>query len=157
MTACTTRRSFLRRTGAWLGASTLGLRAAQENFRTVSIIHTTDLHGHILPTRNYDGVENLGGFARCATRIREWRRMFSDSLLVDLGDVWQGTPETHINQGNLMMRLFNLLDYDAWTLGNHDFDWGRAVLESNLALSHAPILTGNIAVDGKAPGSPTGS
>jgi len=157
MIAHTTRRGFLRGTGAWLGAAALGLRAGEQNFRTVSIIHTTDLHGHIVPTRSYDGVENLGGFARCATRIREWRRAFPHSLLVDLGDVWQGTPESHINQGKLMMRIFNLLDYDAWTLGNHDFDWGREVLEGNLALSKPPVLTGNIAVDGKTPGSLDGA
>lgn len=157
MTTLSTRRDFLRRTAAWLGASSLGLRATGQNFRTVSIIHTTDLHGHILPTRSYDGMENLGGFARCATRIREWRRLFPHSLLVDLGDVWQGTPESHITRGNLMMRLFNLLDYDAWTLGNHDFDWGRAALEANLALSKAAVLTGNITVDGKPPGSLDGA
>ena len=136
----------------WLGASLAGLRADRENFHTVSIIHTTDLHGHIVPTRTYEGVENVGGFARCATRIRQWRRETPDSLLVDVGDVWQGTAESYLEKGMLMMRLFNLLEYDAWTLGNHDFDWGRGALEANLALSMPAVLTGNLRVDGKASG-----
>jgi 2',3'-cyclic-nucleotide 2'-phosphodiesterase (5'-nucleotidase family) len=147
------RRRFLGGAGAWLGASLAGLRADRENIHTVSIIHTTDLHGHIAPTRTYEGVENVGGFARCATRIRQWRREKPDSLLVDLGDVWQGTAESYLEKGRLMMRLFNLLEYDAWTLGNHDFDWGRGALEANFALSKPAVLTGNLRVDGKSPGA----
>ena len=54
--------------------------------------------------------------------------------------------------GNLMIGLFNRLGYDAWTLGNHDFDWGPEVLERNLALSKPPVLTGNLRVDGKPTG-----
>jgi 2',3'-cyclic-nucleotide 2'-phosphodiesterase (5'-nucleotidase family) len=151
------RRRFLGGAGAWLGASLAGLRADRENFHTVSIIHTTDLHGHIVPTRTYEGLENVGGFARCATRIRQWRREKPDSLLVDLGDVWQGTAESYLEKGRLMMRLFNLLEYDAWTLGNHDFDWGRGALEANLALTKPAVLTGNLRVDGKAPGALEGA
>ncbi|MCU0751896.1 MAG: bifunctional metallophosphatase/5'-nucleotidase [Akkermansiaceae bacterium] len=151
------RRRFLGGAGAWLGASLAGLRADRENFHTVSIIHTTDLHGHIVPTRTYEGLENVGGFARCATRIRQWRREKPDSLLVDLGDVWQGTAESYLEKGRLMMRLFNLLEYDAWTLGNHDFDWGRGALEANLALSKPAVLTGNLRVDGKVPGALDGA
>lgn len=139
--------------GAWLGCSAAGLRAGDGNFRTVSIFHTTDLHGHILPTKTYEGVENVGGFARCASRIRQWRRESPHSLLVDLGDVYQGTAESLLNQGGLMIGLFNRLGYDAWTLGNHDFDWGPEALEKNLALSRCPILTGNIRIGGKTPGA----
>ncbi|RPJ34964.1 MAG: bifunctional metallophosphatase/5'-nucleotidase [Verrucomicrobiaceae bacterium] len=147
------RRCFLRGAGAWLGAAAAGIRADTEKFRTVSIFHTTDLHGHIVPTRTYEGVENVGGFARCATCIRQWRRESPHSLLVDLGDVYQGTAESLLNQGKLMIGLFNQLGYDAWALGNHDFDWGPEALERNLALSKSPILSGNIRVSGKPPGT----
>lgn len=151
------RRRFLGQAGAWLGAGTLGLRAAGGNATTISIFHTTDLHGHIVPTHTYEGVTNVGGFARCATLIRRWRRESPHSLLVDLGDVWQGTPESTLNRGGLMMGLFNRLGYDAWTMGNHDFDWGRETLEENLRLSKSPILTGNIRVGGKPPGALDGA
>ncbi len=152
-----TRRQFLTRTGGWLGASALGLRANSETTRTVSIFHTTDLHGHIVPTQTYSGIPDVGGFARCATCIRQWRRESPHSLLVDIGDVYQGTAESLNNRGNLMIGLFNRLGYDAWTLGNHDFDWGPEALEKNLALSTSPILTGNIRVAGKAPGTLDGA
>ena len=58
------------------------VHAAAENFRTISIFHTTDLHGHIMPTRSYEGVTDVGGLARCATQIRQWRRESPHSLLV---------------------------------------------------------------------------
>ena len=55
--------------------------------------------------------------------------------------------------GQLMFELFNALGYDAWTLGNHDFDWGPEKLEANLALSKAAVLTANLERGGKAAGA----
>ena len=91
--------------------------------RTISIFHTTDLHGRILPTSTYEGLDDVGGFARCATCIRQWRRESPHSLTVDVGDVVQGTPVSLHRGGRLLIELFNRLGYDAWALGNHDFDW----------------------------------
>jgi 2',3'-cyclic-nucleotide 2'-phosphodiesterase (5'-nucleotidase family) len=152
-----TRRRFLTGTGAWLGAFSTGIGQDVEKFRTISIFHTTDLHGHIVPTHTYAGVENVGGFARCATCIRQWRKESPYSLTLDIGDVYQGTAESLINGGNLMIGLFNRLGYDAWTLGNHDFDWGPEALEKNLSLSKPPVLTGNIRVHDKTPGTLEGA
>jgi len=146
------RRQFLSSTGIWLGASAMGY-ANSAKLRTISLIHTTDLHGHILPTVTYGGHKNVGGFARCVTLIRRWRLENPDSLLLDLGDVFQGTAESLLSEGNLMIRIFNRLNYDAWTLGNHDFDWGPEVLEKNLTLSQAPILTGNLTLGVRRPGN----
>lgn len=147
------RRKFLAGTGAWLGASALGFGAGEGTTKTISIFHTTDLHGHILPTRTYGGMPDVGGFARCASCIRQWRKEAPDSLLLDIGDVYQGTAESLLNGGKLMIGLFNRLGYDAWTLGNHDFDWGPELLETNLGLSKSPVLTGNLERGGKTPGS----
>jgi 5'-nucleotidase / UDP-sugar diphosphatase len=151
--AVATRRHFIAGTGAWLGASAFSFAAEQQDTKTVSIFHTTDLHGHIVPTQSYTGVMDVGGFARCASCIRQWRQQSPDSLLVDIGDVYQGTAESLINGGKLMIGLFNRLGYDAWTLGNHDFDWGAEILEGNLAISKSPILTGNIERSGQKAGS----
>ena len=93
---------------------------------TISLFNTTDLHGHILPTQSYEGVENLGGFARCATQIKQWRTEQPHSILLDIGDVYQGTPESRASDGQLLINLFNKLNYDAWVIGNHEFDWGFA-------------------------------
>jgi 2',3'-cyclic-nucleotide 2'-phosphodiesterase (5'-nucleotidase family) len=152
-----TRRRLLAGTGAWLGASALGFGSESDKSKTVSIFHTTDLHGHILPTHTYGGMPDVGGFARCVSCIRQWRKDTPDSLLLDIGDVYQGTAESLLNGGKLMIGLFNRLGYDAWTLGNHDFDWGPELLEDNLKLSKSPILTGNLELKGKTPGSLDGA
>jgi 2',3'-cyclic-nucleotide 2'-phosphodiesterase (5'-nucleotidase family) len=151
------RRRFITGTGAWLGASALGFSADGIRTKTISIFHTTDLHGHIVPTQTYSGLQDVGGFARCASCIRQWRKQSPDSLLVDIGDVYQGTAESLVNSGALMIGLFNRLGYDAWTLGNHDFDWGPEALEKNLTLSKSPVLTGNLERGGKSPGALDGA
>lgn len=141
------RRNFLAGTGAWLAAGAIPAPAEETaGTRTISILHTTDLHGHILPTRDYDSNPDLGGLARCATAIRQWRQTNPHTLLVDIGDVCQGTAVSHASRGALLMRLFNHLGYDAWTLGNHDFDWGPEALSANLGLSQAAVLGANLSL-----------
>jgi len=112
--------------------------------RTISIFHTTDLHGRILPTSTYEGLDDVGGLARCASCIRQWRKESPHSLTVDVGDLWQGTAASIHRDGKVMVELLNRLGYDAWALGNHDFDWGPEVIEANLALSEPPVLTANM-------------
>jgi 2',3'-cyclic-nucleotide 2'-phosphodiesterase (5'-nucleotidase family) len=151
------RREFLSGAGAlgglaWLDPESI-LRADElGRARTISIFHTTDLHGHILPSSTYEGLDDVGGLARCATCIREWRRMSPHSLTVDVGDVVQGTATSLRSDGRLMIDLFNRLGYDAWALGNHDFDWGPEALAGLLETSEAPVLTANLTRGGKNPG-----
>lgn len=154
-----TRRMFLSTTGALAGSAALAppaeVRAAVEagRARTVSVFHTTDLHGNILPTKTYEGLSDVGGLARCASCIRQWRRESPHSLLVDAGDVVQGTPVSLESRGGLVIDLFNELGYDAWVLGNHDFDWGPEPLAANLERSKSPILTANLELAGRTPES----
>lgn len=150
------RRNFLLGGGAWVGGALIARAVAERRAKTISIFHTTDLHGHILPSQTYEGVGDVGGLARCASQIREWRQRCPDSLLVDIGDVYQGTPVGLASDGRIMIDLFNRLGYDAWTIGNHDFDWGPEVLEGSLELSKCPVLCGNIKLGGKNVGQTGG-
>jgi 5'-nucleotidase / UDP-sugar diphosphatase len=152
-----TRRDFLKlagRAGLLTAFPTLASASAalEPGMVCISILHTTDLHGHILPTSDYDGTTNLGGLARCVTQIQRWRRQNPNSILVDVGDVYQGTEVSLRNKGGLMIDLFNHLNYDAWVIGNHEFDWGIEPFHDALRKSAMPVLAANMSFEGTLAG-----
>jgi 2',3'-cyclic-nucleotide 2'-phosphodiesterase/3'-nucleotidase len=150
------RREFLRLLAGASLASALPswLRAAEvaQDLVTISILHTTDLHGHILPTVDYRGRPNLGGLARCITKVRRWQEENPNSILIDIGDVYQGTEFALSDQGRMMIDLFNLLRYDAWIIGNHEFDWGIEPFLRAVERSEMPVLAANTLLQGKPAG-----
>ena len=151
------RREFLRLLAGATLASALPSRGRAteipaQDLVTISILHTTDLHGHILLTSDYDGRPDLGGLARCVTQIRRWRSENPHSLLLDLGDVYQGTQFALSDEGRSMIDLFNLLRYDAWIIGNHEFDWGIDPFLRALARSRMPVLAANTILEGNPAG-----
>lgn len=117
----------------------------------IVILHTTDVHGHILPTTDYDGNEGVGGLLRAATFIREVRATEPNVLLLDGGDLYQGSAESFLARGRIMNTAIAWLGYDAWVVGNHEFDWSVETLAETLTGCSVPALGANI---GARPGRP---
>ncbi|HUJ12134.1 MAG TPA: bifunctional UDP-sugar hydrolase/5'-nucleotidase [Verrucomicrobiae bacterium] len=112
----------------------------------LTILCTCDLHGHVLPTEDYEGQTNLGGIARCATVIRQVRSHEKNVLLLDVGDTLQGTALSYWSDGQVMVICLNQLHYDAWAWGNHEFDWGLEKLAACAEQAEMPVLNANVRV-----------
>ncbi|WP_026777792.1 bifunctional UDP-sugar hydrolase/5'-nucleotidase [Polaribacter sp. Hel_I_88] len=121
------RRNFLKQLGgasalAMVGGLTLPSFAAKQK-RHITILHTNDTHSQIEPFKpNHHRNANKGGVARRATLIEQIRKENSNTLLLDAGDIFQGTPYFNYFGGELEFKLMSMLKYDVATIGNHDFD-----------------------------------
>src|SRR4051812_32367314 len=108
--------------------------------RTLTILHTNDLHARISPLEN-----GAGGFARLATVIQRERAGCIDCIVLNAGDLVQGSPVSTIFHGLPVFEIANLLGFDAATLGNHEFDYGWPQTQKFLKTSKYPTVTANLA------------
>jgi 2',3'-cyclic-nucleotide 2'-phosphodiesterase (5'-nucleotidase family) len=107
--------------------------------RSLSILHVNDLHSHISPGDNH-----MGGFAYLAAAIREERANCHDCILLNAGDVAQGTPVSTIFHGLPVFEIANLLGFDASTLGNHEFDYGWMQARKFIQTAKYPVVSANV-------------
>ncbi len=110
----------------------------------LTLLYTTDLHGHISGVTSEHKAELAGGLLRCATLIQEARHQNPDLLLLDGGDLFQGAAESFLTRGAKVMEIVKALGYDALVIGNHEFDWGFANLARLYAQAPMPILASNV-------------
>jgi len=121
----------------------------------LNILHTNDIHGGIAPVEasfmNPDFPPGMGGGAWIAAYVDQVRESCllngEYCLLVDCGDIWQGTPVGNYNSGDFMIEWMNSMGYDMMTLGNHDFDRGveNAIRLSGMA--DFPVVCANVVTD----------
>ncbi len=126
----------------------------------LNILHTNDVHGGIAPREasfmNPDFPPGIGGGAWIATYVNKVREDCLENgefcLLIDAGDIWQGTPVGNYNSGEFMMEWMNSMGYDMMTLGNHDFDHGAENALQKAELADFPVICTNFTqVDGVIP------
>src|SRR5689334_14499712 len=91
---------------------------------TISIIGTNDLHGGVISNDGRGGLALLDGYVRNLRAARA--RDGGGVVLLDAGDLFQGTLESNLNEGAVVISAYNALQYDAATIGNHEFDFGPA-------------------------------
>ena len=101
----------------------------------ITILHTNDTHSQIDPLPTNDKYAGKGGVARRATLVRKIRSENPNTLLIDAGDVCQGTPYFNFFKGEVEYKAMSMIGYDAGTLGNHEFDNGVASLASALTFA----------------------
>ncbi|MDP5081878.1 MAG: metallophosphatase [Winogradskyella sp.] len=142
------RRQFLQQTTAataLVGLGGLSLQSfTSSETKKITILHTNDVHSHIDPFGPDDGRNaNKGGVARRATLIDSIRKENPNTLLLDAGDIFQGTPYFNYYGGEIEFKLMSMLKYDLATIGNHDFDNGIEGLYAQLPHANFDFVSAN--------------
>lgn len=125
--------------------------AAEPQTRDLTVLGTTDVHGHVFPTSYYDDKEASLGLAKVYTLVKKFRAENPNTLLVDSGDMFQGSPlpywqarVQHDRGPNPMVLAMNAMHYDVFGVGNHDFNFGLEHLQQAQKESHFPFISCNI-------------
>lgn len=123
------RRDFIQKTVASSALLTVGGLSLSSfkplDKKHITILHTNDVHSHIDPFPPTDAKNpNMGGVSRRASLIESIRKENPNTLLLDAGDIFQGTPYFNYYGGELEFKLMSMMKYDLATMGNHDFDNG---------------------------------
>lgn len=144
------RRKFIQQmslSGLALGLSSLPIEllagGTDDDFERLTILHTNDTHSRIDPFPAGSKYEGLGGMAKRAHLVKQIRNDNEHVLLLDAGDIFQGTPYFNLYGGELEFKLMSQIGYDATTLGNHDFDAGLDGLIKQLPFANFPFLNTN--------------
>src|ERR1041385_597465 len=117
----------------------------------ITILHTNDTHSQIDPVSESDKTwAGKGGVARRATLVKRIRKENPNTLLVDAGDVFQGTPYFNFYKGEVEYKSMSMIGYDVVTLGNHDFDNGIEALAAAMKFATFEFVSANYDVRGTA-------
>ena len=148
------RRRFLKLAGAGAAGSLLlprwagGLEPGRDEIHLV-ILHTNDTHSRMDPFPLDGGpFQGLGGVARRATLIDRVRSEHANVLLLDSGDIFQGTPYFNFFKGEIEFEAMSAMDYHVTTIGNHDFDNGVAGLVDMMPHATFDFVSANYDVSG---------
>ncbi len=142
------RRAFLKQVAVGGSAASLGLLPkelfASGELVKLRVVHTNDMHYHLDPFPETDAeYPGRGGLVRLASIVARYRKENPDMLLLDAGDMFQGTPYFNYYKGDLIVKIMSQMGYDAGTLGNHEFDNGLEDILSAIQVAQFPIVSSN--------------
>lgn len=140
------RRDFIEKTAASTALMSLGLSLSSfsNDSKHLTILHTNDVHSYIDPfPADHPKNPNMGGVSRRATLIENIRKENPNVLLLDAGDIFQGTPYFNYYGGELEFKLMSMMQYDAATIGNHDFDNGLEGIVSQMPHATFDFISSN--------------
>ncbi|MDH4471895.1 MAG: metallophosphatase [Fluviicola sp.] len=146
------RRTFIHRTGIVAAGAAIApslISATGKKDQKLVVLHTNDTHSNIDPfPDNHGKYPGMGGVARRATLIEKIRAEEEHVLLLDSGDIFQGTPYFNKFKGVLEMKVLSEMKYDAATLGNHDFDIGLEGFKEAKQHATFPFVNANYDLSG---------
>jgi len=142
------RRTFIKQSIIGGGALTFGLLPselfASGELVKLTVMHTNDMHCHIDPfPSDHAEFPGKGGLTRIASIISQARKENPNLLLLDAGDMFQGTPYFNYFKGDLIIKIMSKMGYDAGTIGNHEFDNGLDDILSAFKFANFPIISSN--------------
>lgn len=140
------KRFYMLAVGLLCVASALWAQQPKELY----LLHTSDTHSRIepLPPHAADPDAGRGGVARRAVFIKQFKAEHPNTLVLDCGDISQGTPYYNFYKGELEVKMMNHMGYDAMAIGNHEFDFGMDNLARLLRLAEFPTVCANYRVQG---------
>ncbi len=146
------RRDFIKKVGLGaagiVGLSSFGVSGLEailkEDFISLTVLHTNDMHSRIESfPKNHKKYPGQGGMVNVGKTIQEVRKEKGEILLLDAGDIFQGTPYFNEFGGELEFKIMSKLGYDCATMGNHDFDNGLQGFDTMLPHANFPFVTAN--------------
>ena len=144
------RRDFLKKftlgSAALLSLSSFKFisRTKKRDVTKITVLHTNDMHSHIDPFDKMDkNYPNMGGMIKIAKLIEQIRKKEDNVILLDAGDIFQGTPYFNFFKGEVEFKLMSAMHYDASTMGNHDFDNGIEGFKNMLPHASFPFICSN--------------
>ena len=142
------RRNFLKHVKSstifGLTLPLTGLSTYSNSLKKITILHTNDVHSHIDPFPENDPINpNSGGVVARSNLINSLKKENPNTLILDAGDVFQGTPYFNFFEGEVELKLMSKMGYNASTLGNHEFDNGIEKLAKSLKHANFSFLNSN--------------
>ncbi|NPA37501.1 MAG: bifunctional metallophosphatase/5'-nucleotidase [Chlorobi bacterium] len=141
------RRRFIRNISAGavvIGAGVPLSMCKGAETEDLVILHTNDMHSQVDPfPKDHPKFPGMGGFARIGQKIADVKKNYRNVLVVDAGDVFQGSPYFNFFKGELDFKLMSKMGYDASTFGNHEFDNGMEELARQAGKASFPFLNCN--------------
>ena len=135
---------IIRRACRWL--LVLAPLLAQDRVQPLTILHSNDLHAHLLPD-----TAGAGGFAYLAAQVRQERSHCAACLYLNAGDLAQGTPVSTLFHGVPIYEIGNEMGFDAAVIGNHEFDYGWRSVQNFARIAKYPVLSANVVNDAGIP------
>jgi 2',3'-cyclic-nucleotide 2'-phosphodiesterase (5'-nucleotidase family) len=116
----------------------------------ITMVSINDLHGALLPeVRSWSQGEEVGGIACIAGYIGELREENPNTMVIDVGDAFQGRPVSNLFYGESVVECYNAIGVDALVIGNHEFDWGKDALVELMDKADFPFLSANVLYEGE--------